>query len=105
MLEFQGDFEHSDTPEFDGLTLGQMKEATKGNYELLIGNHLLRGKISDLPKPLIMTEKIIDRENAQIIHKVKAIIKRKILFQGRPTPLRTGQSADFFGGSKQRHVV
>ena len=40
-----------------------MKEASKGNYELLIGNHLIRGKISDLPKPIIMTEKIVDFEN------------------------------------------
>ena len=39
-----------------------MKEASKGNYELQIGNHLLKGKASDLPKPLLMTEKIVDSQ-------------------------------------------
>jgi hypothetical protein len=59
-LEFQGDFEHSDSSEFDGLTLGEIKEVSTGTYELKINNHLLRGKISDLAKPLILTEKVID---------------------------------------------
>jgi hypothetical protein len=73
-----------------------MNESSKGNYDLLIGNHLLKGKISELPKPIIMTQKII--EGTQIFHKIVAVIKRKILFSGRPTPLRLNQSANFFGG-------
>ena len=47
LLEFQGEFEHSelsDATDYKGLELGKL--ATKGgdNYELAIGNQLLRGK-------------------------------------------------------------
>lgn len=34
ILEFQGDFEHSNSTTFDNLPLGSMKELTGGNYEL-----------------------------------------------------------------------
>ena len=56
-------------------------------YELKIGHHLLKGKIMDLAKPLLFTEKIInDQGNHE--YQIKAIIKRKLLFATRPTPLR-----------------
>lgn len=53
-----------------------------------IGNHLLKGKAMDLPKALIMTEKVT--EGDQINYIIKAVIKKKILFGTRPTPVRTG---------------
>ncbi len=53
-----------------------------------IGNHLLKGKGVDLPKPLIMTQKVI--EGDQINYIIKAVIKKKITFATRPTPIRTG---------------
>ena len=47
LLEFQGDFEHTDMSEpdqFRGLELGSLVEKPMGNYELTVGNHLLKGK-------------------------------------------------------------
>ena len=44
LLEFQGEFEHSTADVFDELELGNLTEKTAGNYELVVGNHLLRGK-------------------------------------------------------------
>ena len=41
----------------------------------------------DLPKPIIMTEKIRN-ENGDIELIVKGVIKQKVMFSGRPTPLR-----------------
>ena len=43
LIEFQGEFEHPDFPEgqFQGIELGKLSEKSGGNYELLIGNHLL----------------------------------------------------------------
>lgn len=67
-----------------------MKEVSKGNYELYIGNHLVKGKAVDLPKALILTEKSID-ENGSLQFNIKSIIRKKILFSGRPTPLRLNQ--------------
>lgn len=60
-MEFQGDFEHTETPDYDSLELGNLKELSKGNYELRIGNHLLKGKSQDLLKPLILTEKGVNQ--------------------------------------------
>jgi hypothetical protein len=70
------------------LHLGDLKEVTKGMYELQIGNHLLKGKSVDLLKPLIMTEKIVSPETNELEYQIKAIIRRKIMFGSRPTPLR-----------------
>ena len=47
LFEFQGEFEHteiSDTNQFDGLDLGSLIERSQGTYELMVGNHLLKGK-------------------------------------------------------------
>lgn len=40
-----------------------MKESFKGNFDMLIGNHLIKGKAVDLAKPLIMTEKVVDHDS------------------------------------------
>lgn len=94
MMELQGDFEHSEAPQFDSLTLGCVKEASKGNFELQIGNHLLKGKSIDLQKPILMTEKQVNEETGDIQYVVRAVIKRKVLFGGRPTPLRLNQGIE-----------
>lgn len=94
MMEFQGDFEHSEIAQYDSLELGMIIEVSKGNYELRIGNHLLKGKMSELVKPMIMTEKVINEGNADggVQFVIRAVIKKKITFAGRPTPLRTGHN-------------
>jgi chromosome transmission fidelity protein 8 len=90
-MELQGEFGHSDTAEYDSLQLGLLKEsAVKGTYDMQVGNHLLKGKIVDLPKPLIMTEKLFNEESNEMSYVVRAVIKKKLLFASRPTPLRTG---------------
>ncbi len=55
-----------------------------------VGTHLLKGKAVDLPKSLIMTEKFYDEQTNEVKFLVRAVIKKKILFSGRPTPLRIG---------------
>ena len=101
LFEFQGDFEHSETGEFDSLELGNLKEVSKGNYELQVGNHLIKGKVIDLVKPLIMTEKQVNEETGEMLQVVRAVIRKKVLFAGRPTPLRTNHMQDY---SKMRKL-
>lgn len=56
-------------------------------YELYIGNHLLKGKISNLTKPLILTDKIQNAEgNKEYV--IKGVVKKKLMFGSRPTPLK-----------------
>jgi hypothetical protein len=68
-----------------------LKDLGKGNYELMVGNHSIKGKMADLPKPLIMTEKEVTDD--RISYKIKAVIKRKVMFSSRPTPLRSGATS------------
>ena len=46
LIEFQGEFEHSEMidGDFKGMELGRITEKNNGQYELKVGNHLLRGK-------------------------------------------------------------
>ena len=50
---------------------------------------MIRGKGSDLPKPFIMTERIVSEETGEVTLKVVAVIRKKVTFSGRPTPLRS----------------
>ena len=94
-MEFQGEFEYSDGSEaFDDLELGVLNEVSKGTFDLKIGNHLLKGKIVDLVKPLLITEKSINPATQELELLVRAIIKRKILFGSRPTPLKLAQRSE-----------
>ena len=70
--------------------MGNLTEVTKGNYEFRLGNHLLKGKSSDLANPILFTEKVLDDHSLEISFKIRGVIKKKILFSTRPTPLRTG---------------
>jgi len=82
MLEFQGEFEHTEQVQLEGLELGQLEKKEGENYELKVGNHLLKGKEMTLAKPLIFTEKLKEE------YQIKATIRKKILFMSRPTPLK-----------------
>ena len=46
LLEFQGDFEHSNSFNFDGLSLGDLvtDDKVKDAFTLTVSNHLLKGK-------------------------------------------------------------
>ena len=46
MFEFSGEFEYSDPYElnFDEKVLGKISEKPGGNFELICGNHLIKGK-------------------------------------------------------------
>ena len=69
-----------------------------------VGNHLIKGKSVDLPKPFILTEKFYNEETNEVNYMVRAVIKKKIMFSGRPTPLRAGQGLDAGNPSKVRKV-
>ena len=73
ILEFQGEFEHSTADTFDDLELGNLTEKAAGNYELLVGNHLLRGrtqfyylthlgKLTPLTKPQVLSERVLNKD-------------------------------------------
>lgn len=48
------------------------------------GNHLLKGKLVDLPKPIVLSERIKSDSGVSLV--IQAVIRRKVLFAARPTP-------------------
>ncbi|XP_044582209.1 chromosome transmission fidelity protein 8 homolog isoform X1 [Cotesia glomerata] len=56
---------------------------------LIIGMHILHGKEAMLPKPLAILEKRKD-EDDNTEYAVKAIVKKKLVFKGRPKPIVAG---------------
>ena len=93
ILEFQGSFEHNqyESDEFGDLDLGTLQPAKFGAnmFELLVGNQIMKGKKSKLAKPMLMTERVRNVQTNQVEMVIKAVIREKIEFQTRPTPLKT----------------
>jgi hypothetical protein len=90
MFEMQGEIEYCD--KLDGIHLGKFEELGQ-KCKLTIGNHILRGKIEDLPKPLLL----IQKQSGNLI--ATGIIKKKYLFSERPAPIPdfTKQKIKAFG--------
>ncbi|PAV59688.1 hypothetical protein WR25_21271 [Diploscapter pachys] len=99
IVELQGSLEVSGHS-LDGKILGNLcwRKDTKEAI-LIIGNHLLEGKFTQLEKPLLVGKnfKIFWREFLQVAvpnaddqsYVVNAVIRRKLLFKLRPKPIVT----------------
>ena len=77
------------------MDLGTLTEKAQGTYELTVGNHLLKGKIQNLQRPMILAQKE-GNKSGEVGLNVQAVVRRKILFSTRPTPLKAtapGRSA------------
>lgn len=52
---------------------------------LVLGHHILNGKEQKLEQPMAVIEKVT--EGDKTAYKVKAIVKKKLLFKSRPKPI------------------
>ncbi|KAK5974524.1 Replication factor C complex [Trichostrongylus colubriformis] len=93
MIELQGTLD-SCGRSLENETLGHLTWR-KDNSEalLLIGHHLLEGKIHELEKPFALIrptpDEEVDADKRSMI--IDAIISRKLVFRNRPKPLITQQ--------------
>ncbi|OQR83745.1 chromosome transmission fidelity protein 8-like isoform X2 [Achlya hypogyna] len=71
------------------LDLGQL-EYKKGVPTLLIGNHLLEGKITKLVKPMAIMRKEGSKDDGPgTAYTVVGIARKKLIFNTRPKPVLT----------------
>lgn len=83
LVELQGVLETHEGHSFDGLYIGDLHFTAAGTPNLIVGHHLLTGKVISLPKPLAVMRTGPDRKEYDVI----AIISKKIIFRNRPKPL------------------
>ena len=88
MIELQGSLEHSIEKSYHDMYLGKLEKTDNEDYTLTIGNHILVGKKTPIKNPFILCSKChkSDNENENKI-KILNIIKNKISFNLRPTPI------------------
>ena len=55
---------------------------------MIIGHHILHGKVQELEKPLVVITKENDDEpDENVKYNVTAVISKKLIFKTRPKPI------------------
>ncbi|CAI8010229.1 Chromosome transmission fidelity protein 8 homolog, partial [Geodia barretti] len=105
LVELQGQLETRDGAPFDGMHMGDLHFDAQGTPSLIIGHHLLTGKVVELDKPLAVLAKRSSKdwgvanndtmdhagnqESGMIEYEIMALVRKKILFKNRPKPIIT----------------
>ncbi|XP_031565205.1 chromosome transmission fidelity protein 8 homolog [Actinia tenebrosa] len=98
VIELQGALETRDEVSLEGRHIGDLHFDSMGIPQLIIGHHLLTGKIVNLDKPYAVMKRStsiepmeieIDAGNSrkQTEYDIVALVKRKIVFKNRPKPI------------------
>ncbi len=101
-LFVQGIIVSKDGSTFNGKPLGKLRTNVKGNYELVIGNHVLEGSAISLSKPLVVFYPTDEVEEFDQVKDLRAnvcrghgVIRRKIIFKNRPNIVLGALGDDF----------
>ena len=102
MIEMQGDLESRNKEHLEGKFIGDLHYTKDGTPIMIIGHHILYGKVVDMEKPMVTLEKIQvesalrddggmmevdDHLEPRTEYKVKSIIHKKLIFKTRPKPI------------------
>ncbi|CAH8629996.1 unnamed protein product [Schistosoma margrebowiei] len=86
MIELQGDVLSKTNSPLAGKNLGDLHFSQEnGDPVLLIGHHVLFGKVVALEKPMLVTKR--NTTSGSLQYDIVSVIRRKLLFKTRPKPI------------------
>lgn len=85
-MELQGLIQMKKDGATDAVVIGDLHYYNRNRHPVLVlGHHILNGKEVKLEHPMAVMEKI--ENQGKMEYKVKAIVKKKLLFKSRPKPI------------------
>ena len=106
IVEMQGDLESRHKEHLEGKFIGDLHYTKEGVPIMIIGHHILYGKVQNLGRPMVTVERtevgkdlpkttsedteLMDLDvqmETSIEYRVKSVIKKKIIFKTRPKPI------------------
>ncbi|CAB3383022.1 Hypothetical predicted protein [Cloeon dipterum] len=97
MIELQGDLQSNEkAAPFHGKIIGDLHYNLEGEPMLIIGHHVLTGRIAKLEKPLAILKKKQKEDEFEVTeYEVQGMVVQKLLFSERPRPIVANADAIF----------
>ncbi|XP_017302916.1 chromosome transmission fidelity protein 8 homolog [Diaphorina citri] len=108
LVELQGNLESRSNTRMENKFVGDLHIQKNGTPVLIIGHHVIHGKVQTLDKPLAVMQKVLSNPNvdpstiassskadlnlnrsqsSSVEYEILAVIRRKMIFKARPKPI------------------